>query len=369
MKIKMEKNMRKHILLLLILGLSCISITAQKIKKPSLTPVPATVLQQRLIEEGIKFHDQGQFNKAIESYQKVLKENPDSTIAIYELALSYYALKDYDKTKETAFRLIQYKGKEGVLGYGLFANALDDQGKPDDAVKIYEKAIKQFKGDPEYDNHLSGLYYNLGVTYTRQKKYVEAKEALKNSILENFQYASPNYLLGEIYIGTSYKIPAFLAASRLITLETNTPRSARASAVILEVLKPAEKNDKGGYTITLDLFAKKDEGDFGTVELFLGTLNAIEKDENKNKSKNEIFADSVGTLIALVAEAKDIKSTFVGKTYVPFMIELKKKGYVKHFAYLVLQQSGNKEAEEWLIKEGKTTIEFFDWIKKYELKK
>ncbi len=361
--------MRKNILLLLILGLLCISVTAQKISKPTLTPVAETPSQLNLIREGIKLHDAKRFAEAIKVYQQVLKENPDSTLAIYELALTYYATKNYDKTKETAFKLVQYKGKDGILGYGLFANVLDDEGKPDEAIKIYKDAIKQFKNDSEYVEHLSSLYYNVGVTYVRQKKYKEAKEALKSSVELNFQYGSPSYLLGEVYLGTKYKIPAFLAASRLLTLEINTTRSKRATAIILEVLKPAEKNKDGSMTINLDFFAPQDEGDFGAVELLLGTLTVIDDDENKNKSKNERFADAVSTVIALIEETKGIKSTFVGKTYVPFMSDLKKKGYVKYFAYLILQQNGNKEAEEWLVKEGAKTMEFIDWAKSYSLNK
>lgn len=361
--------MKKQILLLMILGLFFISVTAQKISKPTKTSVPPTPSQVKLIQKGIDLHDAKRYDEAIEIYQQVLEENPDCTTALYELALSFYAAKDLEMTKETAYKLVQYKGKEGVLGYGLFANALDDQGKPADAIKIYQSAIEQFQDDPEYIEHLSSLYYNLGVTYTRQKKYNEARQVLKKSVEANFRYASPSYLLGEVYFGSKYKIPAFLAASRLISLEINSQRTARSVAIILDVLKPAKKDDKGNINIFMDLNAPKDEGDFTAFDLFLGTLTTVKTDKDKKKSENEIFADAIDTLIALIDESKDIKSTFVGKTYVPFMSEMKKKGYVKHFAYLVLQQNGNKEAEQWLIDQGQSTIDFLNWAKSYNLKK
>jgi hypothetical protein len=46
---------------------------------------------------------------------------------------------------------------------------------------------------------------------------------------------------------------------------------------------------------------------------------------------------------------------------------MKKQGYAKHFAYLILQQSGNKDAEKWLIDEGQRTLDFFNWAKSYQL--
>jgi predicted ABC-type ATPase len=99
--------------------------------------------------------------------------------------------------------------------------------------------------------------------------------------------------------------------------------------------------------------------------LILGTLTTVKEEKDKNKSENEIFADAVDTLISLLAEDKKLQSTFVGKTYVPFMVEMKKKGFSKTFAYLVLQQSGNKEALKWLVENEQQSINFIKWAKSY----
>ncbi len=64
------------------------------------------------------------------------------------------------------------------------ANAIDDVGKPDEAIKIYRDAIKMLD-DKRHDGHLSSLYYNLGVTYVRQKKYNEAGVELKKAVEYN----------------------------------------------------------------------------------------------------------------------------------------------------------------------------------------
>jgi tetratricopeptide (TPR) repeat protein len=362
--------MKKQFLLCLIIGLFYFSVSAQKIGKPTLTPTEPTPTQEQLINEGIKLHDSKMYDEAIKKYDEVLKANPDCAMAMYEMALSYYYKKDLPKTLETGYKLIQYKGKIGIIGYGLIANALDDQGKPKEAIELYKNAIKQLQSDPEYQNHLSSLYYNLGVTHRRQQQYKEAREALKKAVEYDFKYASPNYLLAEVYYGLKYKVPAILAASRLITLELNTQRTQRSVAIFLDILKSAKKNENtGNIEIFIDMNAPKDEGDFAMYDLILGTLTTVKSDKDKDKSENEIFADAVSTLIALLEEDKKIGSTFVGKTYVPFMVEMKKKGYVKYFAYLILQQSGNKDAEKWLIDEGQKTLDFIDWAKSYQLPK
>jgi hypothetical protein len=50
------------------------------------------------------------------------------------------------------------------------------------------------------------------------------------------------------------------------------------------------------------------------------------------------------------------------------MVDMKKNGYSKIFAYLVLQQSGNKQAEKWLVEQGQKTVDFINWAKAYQLK-
>lgn len=363
----MKKNLYLSILFCLLLAFT---VSAQKISKPTLTPTNATPSQKQVINEGIKLHDQKQYDEAIKRYEQVLKENPNNDEALYEMALSYYNKNDALKAAETAYKLIQYKSNLGVLGYGLIANVLDDAGKPKEAVEIYQKAIKQLEDEAEFQSHLSSLYYNLGITYYRQKLYKEAREASKKSVQLNFAYPSPNYILAVIYQGTKYKVPALLAAARLISLELNSARAKQSSAIFLDILNGAKKDEKtGNINIFLDMNAPKDEGDFGMYDLILGTLTTVRDEKDKNKSEIEIFADAVDTVISLLEEDKKLSSTFIGKTYVPFMVDMKKQGFSKSFAYLVLQQSGNKDALKWLVENEQQNIKFINWARSYQLKK
>ncbi len=362
MKIKI--NVYLTILFCLFLSLA---VSAQKIGKPTITPTVATADQKQLINEGIKLHDQKQYDDAIKKYEQVLKENPNNDEALYELALSYYNKKDLKNASETAYKLIQYKSNLGILGYGLIANTLDDAGKPKEAIEIYQKAIKQLEDDKTFQTHLSSLYFNLSITYYRQKLYKESREASKKAVQLDFNYPSPNYLLAVVLQGTKYKVPSMLAAARLISLETNTERSKQSAAIFMDVLTAKKDEKTGNINIFLDLNAPKDEGDFGTYDFILGTLTSVKAEKDKDKTENEIFADAVDTVISLLEEDKKLKSTFVGKTYVPYMVEMKKKGFSKTFAYLVLQQSGNKEALKWLVENEQQNINFQKWARSYQL--
>ena len=53
---------------------------------------------QKLILQGIEFHDYGEYKKAIETYKKALKIDENSSLANYEIALSYIAANDYENS-------------------------------------------------------------------------------------------------------------------------------------------------------------------------------------------------------------------------------------------------------------------------------
>jgi len=82
----------------------------------------------------------------------------------------------------------------------------------------------------------------------------------------------------------------------------------------------------------------------------------------------EKFADRIDSFIGLL-DTKDKKNinTFSAKAYFPFMQEMKRLGYVKPFAYLVLYHTGNAAAQEW-IKNNETKMrEYIGWAKAYKL--
>src|SRR5215213_6201582 len=157
--------MKRQLLLCLVIGLFCVPAAAQSVSKPTLTSTEPTAAQKSLIQEGIALHDAKKYSEAIKKYQQVLQENPDCTIAMYEIAMTYFNNADYQNALETAFKGTKYKSKELPLFYGIIANIWDDKGKPEDALKLYQDGIKILKDEKDSGAQLASLYYNLGVTY------------------------------------------------------------------------------------------------------------------------------------------------------------------------------------------------------------
>ena len=364
--------MKKYLFTTLIMLAFCAILSAQKPQKPTLTPKEATPAQEALIKQGIALHDNKKYDEAIALYQKVLDENPDCVFAIYEMALSYYYKKDYVKAVEISMQGMKYNAKEIPLFYGMVANIWDEKGNPEKAIELYKDGIKILEKEKNSEAYLSSLYYNLGVTYFQQKDGAKAKDALKKAVEYNYSYASPHYLLSETFSAMRYKVPALLAAARLMSVENVSPRTRRASVIFRDVLTGGAQKGKepNSISIFVDINEPKDEGDFSGLSMILGLMSAgsdISK-ENKNLTEEEKFVEKVEGFISFLAtDAKKMKSTFAGKNYIPFMLEMKQRGYVKPFAYLVLTNAGNEKAAKWVINDNpKAVIDFMNWAKNYQ---
>ena len=130
----MKKLIPIFVLVISVCGFS-LSVSGQKIEKPTLTPKPCTDAQTEKVRDGITLHDAKKYSMAAEKYESVLAENPDCTLAIYELSMTYYAMGEKTKAMETAYRGSKYVSGELPLFYLTMANVIDDAGKPDAAKR------------------------------------------------------------------------------------------------------------------------------------------------------------------------------------------------------------------------------------------
>lgn len=338
----------------------------QKIEKPKLTSQPPTAAQKELISDGIELHEAKRYDEAIKKYEQVLQENPDCTAAMYELSNTLYSKGDLVRAEAMAVKGTQYRSAELPLFYMAIGNSLDDSGKSAEAIALFKKAAKILKDDKSLNGDLAAVDYNLAITYFRQKMYAEAKATLKEGLTADPGHPSSNYLLSEIYYGTHYKMPALMAVTRFIGIERNGPRAKRAAQIFLDILKPAQKDEKtGNFNILLSLDTPKDEGEFDMYELILG-ITGVRTDEDKNKSENEMFVDSVSSVFGLVSEDKKLPKTFVGKIYAPYMAAMRDSGQVHTFAYVVLHLGGNADATKWVDANIGKVNSFFSWAKNYK---
>ena len=199
---------------------------------------------QDLLKSGIEEHDKGNYEKAIEYYDKALEYEPDNEVLIYEKAWSYFAMKNYPEVISLLSGLVE-KGQTKIPEvYSLLASAYDDSGKRDKSVEVFEKGVKRF---PKFGL----LYCNYGITLMRMDKPGEALDIFEKGIEKDPDVACNYYYAAKLFSQTEEEIWALIYGEIFINLEPATARTDEISKLLYDVYINSIKKDGNSYTISL----------------------------------------------------------------------------------------------------------------------
>jgi len=355
--------MRIVLSILLIAALTGSAALAGDLKPPYRDPVPTSEAHVALLREGIALHDQGRYAEAAAKYEQVLAANPDDVLALYELAFSLQAAGDFRRSLEVGTRGATYRSEHLSKFYTVIGTAHDELGRPAEAIEAYEAGVKVAPND-------AVLRFNLAVTYVGMKQTAKALAQLKAAAEVRPDYGSAHFGLAQLFLDDGYRVPALFAAARFCVVERGTKRSAAARGMISRVMqggvKPGSRPNE--ISITLDVNSKKDEGDFGTIEVTIGLSKAVDQTESgKGKSEVQQLIGQWETILGVLSELKPEKDRklFVGRHYVPYFIAIKKKGFVEPFVYVTLTGSDVPGVAEWLRANDGRVKEFLAWSDAY----
>ncbi|MBN7817352.1 tetratricopeptide repeat protein [Algoriphagus pacificus] len=309
---------------------------------------------QKLVSEGIEFHDQGNYKKAIETYKKALKVDENSSLANYEIALSYISTKDLKNSIAHAKKVIELNENHLIEAYVLWGNALDMDGKPEKAIEVYEVAMKEF------DNHL--INYNYAVTCTNVGEIDKAYDALLDGISINPSHGSSHMLLSQIMTMKGSRIKTILPLYFFLLLEPDSNRSRSEYQKLRDLLSQgiSKKSEKD---IDINIaFSGGDDSDFDAAELMI-SLSAVSGtlEENEEKSELELFSEQNELIFKTLGELKKENTGLFWELYVALFSDMANAGFTKPFSYYISQTSG-PEVQDWLNNNEEEFQKFLDWI-------
>ncbi len=312
-----------------------------------------------VIKQGIKLHDKGDFDGAIQLYKTVLQTNSKLPQANYEIASSYFGLKDYENAIKHCNVVIEVNIMYTDQAYILKGSALDLMGKSVDAVKTYKEGISKFP-----DNYL--LYYNLALTSFNLKKYNDVDEALMKALTINPAHASSHLLLGYSMSTQGHRVKSVLALSNFLLIEPTGKRAVSALDFLEnEFAKGVKKEDDNSVSITVPIQKKSDA--FGTAELMLSLLESSKQTEaNKNKSSHESFAENLKSLFNILGELKKDNKGFWWNFYVDFFYTLSNKNHVEALSYYIMQAKNDNTVYTWLQQNKDKYEALADWYSNYK---
>ena len=354
-----------------------LSTVAAAQRAPSRVPSTTTAEQEATIRAGIELHDKARYDEAIAKYQEVLAKSPTDVTAMFEMAYSYMAKKDYDKSLETARQGAQFKSELLPMFYDLIASSLDSKGQPLQAVETYKQGIALVPG-------ASQLYFNMAVTYRESlDKPDDARFALEKAASIEPLHPGVQLLLGQVFQGSGYTTPAFLALSTFLVLDPGGNQALPGYGLWRALLKGGVDPIPNGPMSATPVpdramreatpgvarpASKKDEGDFAAFEARLVPTHAafMQKLDSGTPEIQALVAQVNDLLATLPANpAGPAAASFTNRHYRPFFVALKQQNFVEPFVYWASQRAPVPGVTDWLESNEPKVREFLDWAAKY----
>ena len=314
-----------------------------------------------LVQLGIQYHDNGEYEKAIEVYSEALKIDSTSSLVRYELAMTYLSSGDYEKAIQHSDFVIEHEQDEDFLILACIAkgSALSDLGEVKQAINLFKEGIAKFG-----DFYL--LHFNLGICYSKIQDNENAETAFINAIMDNTSHASSHYYLAIIKSEQHHRGASLLSLYYFLLLEPSSWRAATAYELLREQLVGnVQKNENNPDNIELwfsDPHGMEDE--FLSVEMILAFIEASNLlEENKNKTPEELFISNTTSFFTALGELGVNKkgTSLWWDSYVPFFYHIAQSDYMDVFCNYI-SVSSNEKAIDWLGANAEKLSDFLKWV-------
>jgi Tfp pilus assembly protein PilF len=326
---------------------------------------------EKLVDEGVAYHDKGDYDGAISKYDKALELDKDNLLALTEKAFSLLSLQKYDEAIKYCQKALEtHSGDKGLKTvYVTYGNAYDGLKKTDKSIEMYDHGIKQF---PDYYQ----LYFNKGITLSSVKKYDEAILCFQKSVTLNPKHGSSHNAIARLSNIINNRIPSLLAYCRFLSIEPQSNRAKENLASLQRIMKGnVEETGKNSVTINIssdmlnDTTAKSKENSFASTDLILAMDAALDFDKkNKKKTEVEQFIRKFETVCATLKETQKDNYGFYWDYYAPYFIEMKDKNFIETFSYIAFASFNDPEVSKWLKSHKSEIDKFFEWSTSFEWK-
>ena len=140
---------------------------------------------------GLAWYEKGEYDKALENYNKAIELNPNYAKAYNNCGLVWDEKEEYDKAIENYNKAIELDPNY-IDAYNNRGNAWYEGGEYDKALADCDKTIEL---DPKYSN----AYYNRGLLWDEKEEYDKALEDYNKAIELNPNHANAYNNRGSVW--------------------------------------------------------------------------------------------------------------------------------------------------------------------------
>ncbi len=331
---------------------------------------------QVLIDEGVKLHDESQYRQAIQKFEEALRVNPQSTKAMYELALSYLKSKDYRNASKFSTQVINSNDKSLSVGaYTIKSESLAAMNQIDNAIALLQEGLQK-----NGDNYL--MRFNLALNYYKKKDLDKTLENVGRAIELNKNTSGAFLLDAYANKDKTYWVRSILSFQMFLLLEPDSRRSKNAFEELLQtmLIKPTSGRPVERSFIQQQLMKDTPETvlfphEIPPLSIYDGlnrnfvyhaitsTLDSL-KSVNKDTDLFVAFKQVNRSIIKVMErESRNNKEGNFWSFYVPFFSSIiNSKHYDTYCRYISV--SYFDESMEWWKNNKPKAEEFINWFEK-----
>ena len=301
-----------------------------------------------LLRKGNAQHDVGNYEQALQYYNKALKFDSISGIVHYEIAYTLLAMKRYDEAAEFSKKVILLDSKQQQGAYLMLGSALNMSGKLQEAIQVYQEGLVKFRG-------LHQLHYNLALAYYDIGNLSKSEEALYRSLQMRPGHVNSHVLLGKVCAARGDNIKAVLSFSYVLYLDPEMNNAQEIAEMLQERIDILF--DPSSDSLYVGLFP----GDSIFSELYQ-KLNESRKAVVRDTSFAVHLCAFFYSLDAVVDTGHPLWSDLYAATF----HGLHASGHCEAYAHSLAQMNANSETERWVRLNQVKLQEMRSWIESHQ---
>ena len=319
---------------------------------------------ERLMQEGIELHSKGDFHRAIEKYNEVLRLDPENIAAVYEIALSYLALGNYENAIRYAANVINSRDPSLSIGaYAIQSEALAALDRTEEAIALLESVLAIRGGE-----YL--LHFNLALNHYKLNNHENSLAHVRKAIDLDKTHAEAFLLYAYILNDKGFWVRSILAFQMFLLLEPDDHRSRTAFEELLYTMRivslSEDEDGRPALNQSPPLTTANGVNRFLIYNTIATTLQSL-RENLEEEEESDLFLEfkNVNREIILQLNAKNDGSeermdnfwTF----YVPFFTRIVESEHYETFARYI-SVSYFPESFEWWQENPEYAKDFILWF-------
>ena len=201
----------------------------------------------------------GMFDKAIECYEKILKINPNSAIAYFNIAVMY------DKLKSPKYAIKNYKNATKIKSD--YADAHNNMGSAYKELNDFDRALNAYQKATLIQPNHAFAYNNMGNIYKDKGDHKKAIDAFEKAILFKKNYMEAFINLGDALKDIGKNTEAILVYDKVLEIQPANEKVIAHRNFLLRLICEWEKIEKDTAKISKLGIHEGDVGPFTVMSL------------------------------------------------------------------------------------------------------